>query len=853
MKTERLPLIYRLILRFLILRDDFEQFCGDLEESYLIEINKSGKFKAHRFILFQIIKSVPGLIISSIVWGSTMLKSYLKMAFRNIFKNKLYSGINITGFAVGLAAAILTFLFVINELRVNQNFKDLDQLYQIQVNAHLNGNIQVWGGCPPAAETYIEDNFPEILESSILVSKNENWLVRYNDKKFFEDIRLGEFSYFKVFSHNILSGEIPENDEINYVMIDKETADKFFKDENPVGKTLTFDEKFDFTVAAVFETMSATTNEFKILVPFKIIDKVWYPGTTKNWGNYIFKVFVKTQKNLDVNSFNQKIEKVIVNNRKEAYTYPFLYPFKDKYLYEYNSIKNVKIYGVITFFLLLIASVNYINLSSAQSIKRAKEVGIRKIVGARKKQIVTQFFFESLLITLSGAVFAGILVYFFFPAWKDFNNLTISLIEVISEVKIISGIVLVIILTAVLSCFYPAFIVASFLPKKVLSGNFATSQSGKKFRSGLTLIQFAISVILVIITLSISKQIDFMKNKHPGVDKEQTFYIRLKGEKQYKNKFLLRDEIAKIPGVKSASLSSHLPGSGNYWNTSAFGWNGKSENYKPLICENAVDENYIKTYGIKLLEGREIKNSGKSRNRVYINETLAKMIAKENLIGSKISYAGSRSYEIVGIISDFHHSTLRENIEPFVFYTDPIRMYYEFISVKFETARVSEILNEAEKIVATVDSAFPFDYGFIDEIFGKRYLSEEKLQFTIQIFGIIAIFISCLGLLGMSSYIVNIKRKEIGVRKVLGAGVSKILIMFLKDFTKWVLLSNIIAWPIAYFYIEKWLSDYAFRIDIPYEIFVYSGITAFVLAVITVSGQVIKAANADPVMSLRTE
>ena len=833
---------------------DSDYAIGDLEEMYCYIAEKNGKVRADFWLCFEVLRSLPGFVVNSICWRIIMLKNYVLIALRNLRKNKAYSLINITGFAVGLAAAILTFLFVLDEIRVNKHYADLDQIYWVRVRAHLGGEVEYWWGTPSAVGTYLKNNYPDIIESGVMVNGQSSYLLKSDSKRFIETVKLGEFSLFNVFSHEVLKGTIPANDDIHSMVIDDEIAEKFFGNENPIGKTLQLDGTYDLEVAAVFKRMTNNaTDRFKILVPFKLIDELWGEGNAQSWGNHAFRVFVKARENLDIEAFNRTIDNIIIEHNPNSNSHPYLYPFKDKYLVEHHAIENVRTYSIITILLLLVASINYINLSSAQSIKRAREVGIRKVVGAKKNQIISQFFFESLIITILAVAVAAFILIIVYPFWQEFNSMTIPLLGILADFQIFTGVFAIILLTAILSSVYPAFILSSFLPKKVLQGDLKSGRKGKALRSVLVMVQFAVAIALVIITTTVYKQIQFMKNKNLGFKTDQIAYFFLQGNLESKAR-LLKTEINNIPGVLNVSLSSHIPGSGDYWNTSAFTWQGKPEDLMPLVSEHSFDEHYLETYDIKLVEGRQSTQSIQPRKQVLINETLAKMINKENVLGQAIwhKYA-SRSYQIIGVIQDFHHETVKNKITPFIFYTDEERMHFHYLAFRFEPERIQEVLKSAEKIVTSIESDYPFAYTFLDQDFAEWYEREERVLFTVQLFGFIAIFVSCLGLFGMATFATNQRIKEIGIRKTLGASSREIVMLLLREFTKWVCIANIFGWPVAYLYLRNWINEFPYRISLGPEIFLVSGVAALVLAVITVMGRAYRAAIMNPVNSLRVE
>lgn len=827
---------------------------GDLTEAFYHIVQNRGKFYARCWLWMEALRSLPGFIKNSIYWSIQMILNYIMIAFRNLKKNKMYSIINITGFAVGLATAILTFLFVMDEVRVNTHYEDLDQIYWVKVKGHLGGDIHDWRGCPSAVGPYLKKNFPDIIEAATMVNGSSQYLLKSDNKKFNEKIQFGHFSIFHVFSHQVLKGSIPKDENSNSIVIDDEIAEKYFGSEDPIGKILQLDGKYDLQVAAVFKPMiNNATDRFKILAPIKLIDHFWGEGHSRSWENHAFRVYAKGRRNLDLLAFNPKIDDIIIKHLPASNSHPYLYPFKKKYLIDHQAMANVRTYSIITMLLLLVAVINYINLSSAQAIKRAREVGIRKVVGAKKKQIVSQFFFESLIITFIAVVFTSFLLVLLYPFWQKFQYLSIPLGVIFSDFQIFCGVFLIVLVTVMLSSVYPAMILSSFLPKKVLQGDMISGRSGKTFRSVSVVIQFTVSIALIIITITISRQIQFMKDKKLGFETDQIATIFLQGNLGSKYR-LLKNEIKNTPGVKNVSLCSHVPGSGGSWDTNSFTWGGKPDNFVPSINENSIDEDYLKTYGIGLVGGENSIQSVQSLRKVLVNQTLAKMMDKESVVGEIITNSETGvSYHIIGVVNDFHHSSVRRKIEPYIFYTDTERMPFYHLSFKFEPAEIQGILEKVEKLVASIETEYPFSYTFLDQGFGNWYSREERLQFTVQSFGLIAILVSCLGLFGMTTFVTHRRTREIGIRKALGANTKEIILMLLQEFSKWVVIANVIGWPIAYLYLRNWINNYDYRISLGLDIFVISGAIALLLAVVTVIGRVYRAASKNPGISLRTD
>lgn len=827
---------------------------GDLTESYLHIVKNQGKLRAGFWLWMEVVRSLPQFIKNSIYWSSHMIKNYLVIGFRNLKKNKMYSLINITGFAIGLSAAILTFLFVLNEVRVNAHYQDLDQIYWVKVESRRDGEVQKFWGCPSAVGTYLKENYPEILESGVMINGSDQYLLATDKKKFKEHIKLGQFSLFNVFSHTVLRGAIPENDDIQSVVIDDEIAEKYFGSGDPIGRTIRLHGKHDLKVAAVFKRMTDNaTDRFKILVPFKLIDQLWRPGNSRSWENHAFRVFVKVQPDTDIAALNARIDNIIVDHNPNSKSHPFLYPFKKKYLVDHKAIENVRTYGIITFLLLLVAAINYINLSGAQAVKRAREVGIRKVVGAKRKQIVSQFLSESLIITFLALILSSFVLAVVYPFWQQFNRLTILLTGIFTDSQIMSGLLVIVLGTVLISSGYPALILSSFLPKKVLQGDLSSGRSGRSFRSVSVVVQFTVSIALIIITATVAMQIRYMKNKKLGFEAGQIATMNLRGNLRSKSQ-LLKARIKKVPGVKNVSLSTFLPGSGYVWSNDNFTWRGKPDDFTPYIDENAIDENYLKTFGIKLVSGEDSRQSIQPLRKVLVNQTLANMMGLDNVIGEVISHRiDNRSYRVIGVMQDYHHNSVQNPIRPFIFYTDSERMTYQYLGFKFDPRRIQGILKDVEKIVTSIETEYPFSYTFLDQEFGDWYVREERLQLTVQSFGLIAILLSCLGLFGMTTFTTHRRTREIGIRKALGAGTGEIIRLLLKDFSKWVVMANLIGWPIAYFFLRNWINDFSYRISLGPEVFVFSGVLTLFLAVLTVIGLVYRAAVKNPGISLRTD
>jgi ABC-type antimicrobial peptide transport system permease subunit len=556
-----------------------------------------------------------------------------------------------------------------------------------------------------------------------------------------------------------------------------------------------------------------------------------------------------TTEGTDITKLNNRIKPIIKDHDNNGKSDPYLFPFKKRYLEAYGAIGNVRIYAIITFLLLLVACINYINLTTAQTTKRSRDVGIRKVVGAKKKEIMKQYFLESTIISILAMGLAFFILSFIYPYWRQFNHMTLELSDIMSDPQIMIGIMGLLLLISFLASSFPAFILSSFLPKHILQGDIRSGKSGKILRSILVVFQFSVSIALIIITINVYRQTGLMQNKKLGIDRDQVAYIHLKGNLLTTSESL-KTEIQKIPAVRSVTQTSHNT-TGIYWNGTGFKWEGKPDSLDPLVTYFRVDEDFEKTFGTRMAEGNFF-SPGSAKDHVLINESFASLFKVKPVTGQYIRKE-KRQYKILGVIKDFHFKPVNRPIGPIIIHHKEDFMPYNYIFMKLGTSALRQTLGRIKTSAKIFEGDYPLEIRFLDEDYQRMYTGEKRLRIIMQGFGIIAILISCLGLFGMASYLATQKTKEIGIRKVLGAPVRNIISMLLKEFTKWVLVANVIAWPVAYYYLSSWLKNYPFRISLGGEIFLIAGLGALVLSILTVSTQAYRAAVTNPSDCLRTE
>jgi putative ABC transport system permease protein len=810
---------------------------------------------------------------NSLYWRFVMFRNYLKIAFRNMIRHKGFSFINIFGLAIGMAVFIIIGLNIQYELSYDSHFENADRIYRVASEVWQNNEHFYHVGTPgPLANTLIEE-YPEV-ESAVKIwkwSSGEVNLVSEN-KSIFENLFYASPGVFDFFGIPFVKGD-PEasmRDPFSIVLSEK-LAEKYFRRENPVGKTFTYMDRFDFTITGIFKTMPDNSHfKMDLITPFSTFVSIngdwinhWNAG-----GSHCYILLREKADPIELeNKFPQLLEKhragdsAIEGNYKDRL---FLQPLTSIHLHsnirgEFSDNYNIKyiyIFSSLGLIILILAFVNYMNLSVTQSLHRSKEVGMRKVVGARKGQLLNQFLGESIIITFVALIISIVFAAGVLPLMNNIlgRQLNFSLTENPQFPQYILGAVILIITIGILAGSYPAFLISSTRPVSILKGKYFGKIKGNMLRNLLIAFQFSITIFALIGTMTVRNQLNYINSRDIGYNKEQILVLDVKGHKEIlSNIQALKTEILRNPNILAVSCSSNLPNDIFPRGNSEF---PQKDSVKPFeFCVNSVDYDFVDVYGIEIVEGRNFSRdfSSDMQGAVLINEKAAKNCAWDSPVGREFRFWGNRSGRIVGIMKDFHMQSLHYPIMPVFFVLVPQYYHTEYISIKINTGNIPDTIGYIKTTFKDIVPNFPLDYYFFDEAFNRDYKNDREMGRIFSGVAILTIFIACLGLFGLVAFSVQQRTKEIGIRRVLGANISNLSVLLTKEFVQWVIIANIFAWPIGYYFMNKWLQSFAYRIDLNVWIFILSGLEALVIALLTISYQIIKAATANPVDSLRYE
>ena len=793
-----------------------------------------------------------------------MFKNYLRIAYRNIVKNRSFSLINIVGLSIGITVFILITLFTQNEFSYDKFHKNGDRIYRLLRVADVSdGAYKIAVTSGPFAPT-IKNDFPAAVDDAIRVYPSDG-LVGYGEKKFYENnLYLADRNFFQFFSYELIKGN-EENvlDAPNKIVISNEMADKYFGNEDPIGKIIEVDNSTAFEVTGVFDADHPNSHlNFDFVGSLSTFDGSWL---TDGWWNNGLFTYLKLAPNVSTGKFDEQLDNFINKYFAEDFRETnralslALEPIEDIYLNSdtrYDEIPHGSrdvnlIFSIVGLFVLIIASINFMNLSSAKAARRAREIGIRKVVGAEKKNLILQFISESTVYSFIAGIFSLAIVAALLPWFNNFvdKNLKIPF----GEPLFYFYSVLFLIMLGILSGSYPAFVLSNFRPTKVLKSD-ETKEGKTTFRKVLVVTQFIISVILISGVVVIYNQTEYLVNKDPGFQKEQVLLIRLNNNEIEDKRFELRDELKRLSSVKEVSFMSGEPG-------------GFHDNYAFKIEERGgefvrmrslvTDFEYIPTFDIELQAGRNFSTqySQDSTRAVIINEATAKSLGwtQEEALGKRMSirfYNVDQYRQVVGVVEDYHFLSLHNNIEPLVIFPGND---HRVMAVKIQAGDINRTIDEIQSAYNTKISGFPFRYEFLDKTFEENYKSEKKQLSVISLLTLLAIIVSSLGLLGLVTHSTELRKKEISIRKVLGASVESVASLLIIDLIKLVLIANLIAIPVSWFIVNNWLSNFAYQIDLTIWPFLLTAIATLLIAALTTANQTIKAALIDPVKTIKYE
>jgi putative ABC transport system permease protein len=788
-----------------------------------------------------------------------MIRNYFKTAWRNLLQNKTFSLINIFGLALGMTCSLVIMLWLKDEMNKDKFHQNGKRLYRVMENQYYSGNVSTFESTPGILAENIVKDIPDIQAASQMLWEEEPLFTVDNtyDK---EKGRYVERDFLRMFSFKLTKGDpATALSRPDAVVISKKLAEKYFKGQDPIGKMIRIDNTDNVMVTGVLDEIPKSSSlTFDFLMSFEQWRKKndW----AKEWGNNGPRCYVMLAQNVSVDKVNAKIKNYIKTKNKDSNVELFLQNYGESYLYSDwengkqigGRIEYVKIFSIVAIIILVIACINFMNLATARSLRRAREIGVRKVVGAGKRQLIGQFIGESLFVSFIAICFSLLIVMLLLPSFNTLTEKHLSIdFKDPSFILILLGLTVV---TGVISGSYPALFMSSLKPIIVLKGLLKFRPGATYFRKALVVFQFSLSIILILGMIVIYRQIDFIHNKNLGFAKEDLLYIPLEGELQ-KTYPTFKEQLLKQPGIKYVTSAQSNPlevGS----STAGVRWPGKDTTKLILFSSNPITYDYIKTMGIQLIAGRDFSNEyGLDTMNYLVNEAAAKKIGYKDPIGKELTMWGDKGM-IVGVMKDYHHNSLHVPIEPLILRLHKKSWggtYWGNVIVRTEKGKTKQAIASMEKLYKQFNPGFPFKYYFTDDEIANRYKAEYTVSKLSRYFAFLAIFISCLGLFGLVTFTAEQKTKEIGIRKVLGASVTGIVGMLSKDFLTLVLIAAVIAFPVAWWAMHRWLNDFAYRVNIGWWVFVVAGIIAMLIALITISFQSIKAAIANPVKSLRTE
>ncbi len=784
-----------------------------------------------------------------------MLSQSIKMAWRVIRKNKSTFFINVLGLSTGLACALLILMWISDELKIDKYHEKDDRLFYVMEHQEYANNIMTTLSTPGVLARTLKQEIPEIEFSSTLMWPQQLTLT-VEDQNIKASGRYVEPDFLHLFTHPLLRGQ-KDNVLRNpaSVVITETLAQRLFGSiEDAYEKTIRINHEDFCTVTGILEDVPKNSSQtFDLLLPYE-------PFLQKNdwlssWGNNAPPTAVGLRKGTDVNSVNKKIANIVKDHSEESNVTLFLKQFSSLYLYgKYingklagGRIEYVKLFGIIAVFLLLIACINFMNLSTAHGTTRAKEVGVKKTLGMPKISLITQYLSESVITALFSLLISFLWIILLLP---KFNSLTEKELEFPLSASILIAFFGIAIITGLVAGSYPALYLSSFKPVEVLRGKLSASLGELWARKGLVVFQFTMSVILILSVIVVYRQIQFVQSKNLGYEKDQLINFSLDGKLEENGEFFA-ERLRKLPGIKNAGTIAHdLVGRQN--NTSGLEWEGKNPEDRILFENVRVGYDLLETIGVEILEGRTFSREfGQDTTRIIFNETAINVMNMKDPVGKRIRLWDEYDLEIIGVVKDFHFQSLHEPVKPLFFWLAPEQTWY--MMVKLEAGREEEALKDLESLYADHNPGFPFEYRFVDEEYAAQYAAEQRVSRLSRYFAGLAILISCLGLFGLAAFTGERRKKEIGIRKVLGASVGQIVLLLTRDFTRLVILAIILGLPVAYLLLRNWLERFEYRITLQPAFFVIAGALLLVIAWITVSSQAWKSALVHPGESMKEE
>lgn len=784
-----------------------------------------------------------------------MLRNFLLIALRNLQREQIYAFINVSGLVVGLVCSIFIFLWVTDEVRFDVFHKDADRIFRVMEN-YINDDIYTYEALPVPLAEKLQTEFAEV-EHATHYSWEQRVLFTYGNQSIYEEGYYADASFFNVFTFPMLEG-YPGHlfTDVNSIVITRRLAEKYFPGERALGKVIRIDNGLEVKVTGVVDIPDHSSIWFDFLMPFEIYQK----NTTHalDWTEHISYTYIKLRKGVDVEAFNAKIKNIQKSTHADNATIDtFLFALKDwRLFWEFENglltgggrILYVIIFSLTAFFILIAACINFMNLATARATRRAKEVGVRKVAGATKKVLIQQFLIESLLLSFISLFISLLAVHLLTPLFNELSGKDLRIDY--SDPYLLTGLLLITLFTGLLAGSYPAFIISSFRPASVLKGSLFSSQKGISLRKGLVLFQFTLSVVLIVGAWVVNDQVRYVLEKNLGFNKEDVLYFEPQFD-SLKDLEIFKSELLQNPVIESVGQAYDNPI--NIYNNDIAQWDGIPATETVRLQTTVVDPEYLKTLGFTLLKGRHFSRDLASDSTSFIiNETCARQMGFENPIGQRLKIYKTEG-KVIGVVNDFHHNDFYSTIDPLAFVLSKPDAKQMSVFVRFRHGEAMKAVEYLEMVYKKFEPIFPLETRFIDHDLNIRYRRELVTGRLSLCFMTVIIFISCLGLFGLTLFTTERRTKEIGVRKVLGASALSLVFLLCKEFARPVILSMILGLPIAWYLMVEFLSQYQFHTELSPWSFLITGGCVFLLAAITVSYQSTKAALTNPAETLRTE
>ncbi len=870
------------ILRWFCPEQLAEEIEGDLEQRFERDKRSHGEKVARRRLWWSAVRFFRAeILLRNKIRNqrnySDMMQSNFKIAIRSFARQKGFTVLNVAGLTIGLAASILIMQYVRYERSFDTFHTRAEDIYRIQYNGYVGGKLSFESAVAvPGAGRLLKDNFPEVEEMTRLFPRNAVMSYQRPDGEQIafqeENMQVADSCLFKIFSFRLIKGDSRTAlREVNQLLISESAAARYFGQEDPMGKTMMFNGKAAMTVAGVFRDVPENSHiKFHFLISYPTLNRDTRNNSETSWGWYDFYTFVLLKPGTDVAALQAKWDALLLKERgpeweKDDERAEFiLRPLTDihlysKLLYESEPAQqrdgdSMYALSIIAVFILVIAWVNYINLATARSLNRANEVGVRKVMGAFKSQLVTQFLTESLLLNLVAGALALLLVRILWVSFSTLTGWNIP-IDFMNSMEFWVVCLLLLVGGTLLAGFYPAIVLSSFRPIQVLKGRVIRSASGNFLRQSLVVFQFVASVFLIIGSIVVYQQIDFMKRGELGYTIDKTIVLkgpRVTDSLYMKNLESFRTEVLRVPGINALTASSGIPGDEIFWTTGVRRLSGNKKSGTPE-SHISIDYEFIPAYNIKTIAGRAFsRDFPGDENRVMINQAMSDLLEfknAESAVGELLNDGGD-TVEIIGVLDNFHQMSLKNKVAPIVIRLgNPGRFY----SIKMETGNYRQVMASLEDPWKQFFPGNPFDYFFLDEFFNKQYEKDDRFSMVFSLFTGLAIFTAALGLFGVAAYLAVQRTKEIGIRKALGSSVSQIVVLLSRSFLKPVFLANLIAWPLAWWLMDQWLQTFPFRISIHPVVFLLAGLIVLFIAILSVGSQTFRAAMTKPADTLKYE